>query len=99
MTWTSLNVSLWLYIYTNILFFYFLQSRDFITIYDGMQSIYDGMQTIYNQTEKTPPRNIRSSNSNITIHFTSGDDGKYDEKEDKAFEITVEYILPGNGEI
>ena len=72
--------------------FYFLESRDFITIYDGLQ-------TIYNQTEGTPPRNIRSSNSNMTIYFTSGDNGEDYEKEDKAFKITVEYIFQGKSEI
>ena len=72
--------------------FYFLQSRDFITIYDGLQNIN-------NQTAKSPPRNIRSSNSNMTIYFTSGDNGEDHENEDKVFEILVEYIFPGNAEI
>ena len=35
----------------------------------------------------------------MTIYFTSGDNGEDDENEDKAFEIKVEYILPGNAEI
>ena len=72
-----------------ISFITFPQRYDFLTIYDGMDNIY-------NKTGKLAPRNIRSSASNMKIYFTSGDEGKNHKEPSNGFEITVDYIIPGN---
>ena len=72
--------------------FHFPISHDII-------SIDDGTENIYNQTGKILPTNIRSSNSDMKIHFTSGDNWENATGEDKGFEIGIEYILPGNAEV
>jgi phage-related protein len=72
--------------------FYFLKSHDIITIDDGTENIY-------NQSGIILPTNIRSSNSNMSIYFTSGDNRMDDTGNDKGFEIVIKYILPGNAEV
>ena len=72
--------------------FHFPKSHDIITIDDGTENIY-------NQTGEILPTHIRSSNSDMTIHFTSGDIWENATGEDKGFEIEIEYILSGNAEV
>ena len=71
---------------------HFAQSHDFI-------SIYDGHQNIYNQSGIIHPRNIQSSSSNMTIHFTSGDKVEDDNGTDNRFAIDIKFILPGKAGI
>ncbi len=68
--------------------FYFLQSYDFITIYDGPQNIY-------NQTGKVFPQTIQSSNLSMTIGFSSGDKRQDNTMENAGFEIAVEFVSSG----
>ena len=72
--------------------FYFTKSCDFIAINDGTDNVY-------NETGQIVPTNIQSSSSEMTIHFTSGDNGESNTTEQKGFEIVIEYILPGNAGI
>ena len=60
-----------------------------------MITIDDGTETIYNQTGKVFPTNIRSSNSELAIHFTSGDNKHNGTEGENGFEIKIEYILAG----
>ena len=70
----------------------FPKSHDIITINDGFHNVY-------NQTGQIVPTIIQSSSSEMTVHFTSGENGQSNTTEGKGFEIVIVYILSGNAVI